>query len=1263
MRRAARCGVSRDSAGPFPALRETGMRANKSMTTAFVAAAFCVLAAVPASGDAPVDVVFVTDDSPSMARNDPYGLRSMLFKALCDLLAHQGGDRVAVLRLGGALESAEAGIEVFPLTEIPKAADEKAKALFELKAVFDGSLAGFGRAADFNHLFEKGVFPLLRDRKDARKAILILVTDGKMDVVEGNRVHEDYRKAVADSGQAPGREALNDAALRRFRNAALPMLAETGLTVVPIAVAGSPAADSAVLADLASLKGGTGRVIPLSPDINACVADVLRALGREIGLIPLGPPVTLKAEPGSEISRDMWIPSEASATRILVVSDTADFTISFSDVSGSALGSEEGLGFFGANEKHRVISLGRQKIPNRILKLRNRGKQAASFGIHTLSRFDIAPRAKVVNPGRTAVAGGSIMIEAGLVSLPDETPVRDRWLVERSSVDISVIDSSGERTEITRGFSGGDSAFRIVEIPLSKDAAGGTYLLRIEPRILSGADAVSTGWVDEQVKVVAARTVVKVEFDSTAGFPDTEVSLKGAVESGKVESEALEIRLAARGGTGDAISTSLKWDPEARIFRGSVKFPFTGRFEVERSMIREVEVQPGLAGGVDISERRFSVLGASGKPIEGLTFEGAAGSAFGDQSVEISANLAPGEEGSFTISPELRADAGAVAVEILKDGQLLLGQERIRLAGGKAGQKLTLRLKPGNDARPSGEIGTFRIRGKIGESSMVLDKYLRVVPLPPGAVEKKVLYEDLRVVAAAAAAGGLLVLGLAWWLVQPRFKSEHIVELDPSTGEPGEGTMLRDMSGSVSPGRADGMPDVKNSVSFELTGLRPFSKSVCLAGPLKPFIQFHVNGKPYLSPTQIRHGDWIRLRGSRFTREYVFFTAPVEDDDWKEIMGRIAADKSRPRQEVDAQAEAPAAATAAPSASTGEAAAQLDRIFGGEAKPAAEAPAPTPAAPESQRPRKVVTLEDFFGADAAEKVRVEEGHKPKAAAEPARDETPKGAEGEIKEALDDQATVLETFFGSKDGIPGKPAAKAAEKAPAPAEEPGEEETILNASDAVEKLFGGEKTEIVDAGAEEPAEHAPEFAEKGDSTEIVESVEEPPGFKGDRTEVVEGDVQAKDEMEFFEVSEDEEPSIEIPERVSEPEPAPEPPADESAEIPAELRETKVEESTGILGKAYGTEMRTIGKQAPKEDVEISNEGDDDVEIIESGEEFEAFPEQQTILETAFGDAMKEDRKVPPQPPAGEQGQIIVIDEWESKKIEDRNKGKDKGTRKR
>jgi hypothetical protein len=1180
---------------------------------------------VPAAEE-PIDVVFVTDDSPSMNRNDPGKSRRFLLRALCDFLLHPGGDRVAVLRLGGALETSDVGAVSFPFTEIPLLPDEKTKTLFNIKGTFDNPVAGFGRATDFNVLFESGVFPILRQRLDARRAVVIMVTDGAMNVIEGDRVSEEYRKALAALPGGASRAALTEVALSRFRRMVLPLLKESRTVVMPLAMDKSPAVRSVALAGLARLPGGPGRMIVLGEDPAEAMARVLAALARLLGYLPLSVPFSVEVEAGEEACHDMWIPIEASASRLLVMGDTEDFSLAFTDVSGSALGAEEGCSFFGQGERHRVISLGRQTIPNRILKISNRSGGPARFRVYAYSRFAFATRARVVNPKRTLCAGDAIRVEVSLVAGPTEAVVRDKWLVERTHIEIRIIDSAGERLEVSRKFSGLASAKKVVEIPLFPSAPGGVYVLQIESRISVGSADLSAGMVEDRVRVTAAKTVVQIFFEAKTGFPDSDVTIFGTVMSGKVESEGLAVRLAVAGREDDAVDVALGWDSLKRMFTGAVRFPYPGYFEVVPRTDDVLDLLPSVGGGVDIRPRTFAVLGADGLPIEGVTFSPDPDGTYMEQEIEVVANLAAGEVGSFTILPMLKSNLGDVSVELSSEGQIL-GKEPLTLRGDKPRRRIKVRLQAGSDSRTDGEIGTFQIQGRIGGTSIYLDKGIRAVPRTPVEFTAATLLKDRRVLVAAVALGAILFLGLAYWLMLPRFRSEYLVEIDPRTGEPGDGTLVKDMPrDGHSPRKVNGIPEVKNSLQFRLTGLRPIMGRSCLGVPLKPFIQFYVNGKIYLSSTPLHHGDYIRLRGARFVREYVYFDRAVSDEDWAEIHERICREKDLTAVAHEPETVIEEAPPTQEMAVETEAKAAVDTIFSEDGMTAQA----RDEAPSKPTERKMVTLEDFFGTDAADKVRVEEGHAPPPVEEEEEEEKPK------EHAMDDQATVLEAFFGEKDEA-------LAPEEPAIDEEPAE-------GDHTEVVAGlepeGDRTEVV-AGLEHEGEH----------TEVVSE----PEYEGDHTEVVAGDLEVEDEVALFDdldedEYEEEEPSIiiEMPEGYGEDDEedielvrSEEGDASSDDELPADLRETKVDDDAlGILEKAFDS------AKPPTEAIELSNE-EEEVEIIETLTD-EILPltesDQPTILETAFSNAPD---------PAGtdEQGPVVVIDDWELKKLRRKEKGRE------
>ncbi|MHC5077847.1 MAG: vWA domain-containing protein, partial [Planctomycetota bacterium] len=183
-----------------------------------------------------VDVFFVVDNSGSMRRLDPGGLRVAYSHSLTDLVLSRGGDWVSVVRLGGRLESAEWNPIVFPLKRVPKEHEARAAVLEEVKKALAAEAKGFGRGSDFNAALEIGVLP----QRTKRTAVIIVVSDGNMEVIEGDRAPEIYLKEAAEIDGPTMRDRVNAAAMKRFRILNLPVLAnphpELKTFVIPVGV-------------------------------------------------------------------------------------------------------------------------------------------------------------------------------------------------------------------------------------------------------------------------------------------------------------------------------------------------------------------------------------------------------------------------------------------------------------------------------------------------------------------------------------------------------------------------------------------------------------------------------------------------------------------------------------------------------------------------------------------------------------------------------------------------------------------------------------------------------------------------------------------------------------------------------------------------------------------------------------------------------------------------------------------------------------------
>lgn len=176
-----------------------------------------------------LDIVFLIDSSKSMTYTDPEEFRKVAVKAFLDITQDRGGDRIAVFQFAGWNETEPQGAVVFPLTEIPSDEAEREKVLSEAKEAIKTKITPFGKATDFNYAFQKCVLEIIQKRNEenaANKLWVLLLTDGEMDVVEGEVRPAYVTKAKADQPQGAkiNREMLNKAATEMFEAEVIPAL-------------------------------------------------------------------------------------------------------------------------------------------------------------------------------------------------------------------------------------------------------------------------------------------------------------------------------------------------------------------------------------------------------------------------------------------------------------------------------------------------------------------------------------------------------------------------------------------------------------------------------------------------------------------------------------------------------------------------------------------------------------------------------------------------------------------------------------------------------------------------------------------------------------------------------------------------------------------------------------------------------------------------------------------------------------------------------
>ncbi|MHC4599836.1 MAG: vWA domain-containing protein [Planctomycetota bacterium] len=1060
-----------------------------------------------------VDVFFVVDNSGSMRRLDPKGLRVAFTHALTDLLLSRGGDRVSVIRLGGWLESEKWNPVVFPMTRIPLDPGGRQTVLQEVKDALAKEDEGFGKGSDFNAAFEKGIS---RQRSE-RLAVVIVVTDGNMEVIEGDKAPERYEEAAKELSEPTLRDGVNAAAMNELRTMILPVLARTvpGFQsyVIPVSVGEPEDEGRYVLKDLASVPG-TRRIVPLDVSLLGALGMALRAPhdaeAAPWDFIPVKIFPDLAVQAGAESGLDLRIPLEATHSKILLLGPSEKFVVGLSLGGGLNLGEDDGVRVWGRFNRHRVIDVEPREIPDHRLILENQGEAEMNLQGALYCAFDLEGHIALPADQGEVRGGDTLRVEIGLKDRPRGRFVTDPWLLERLVAVVRLMDASGEAVEKRFRFENVSEARQVREILLDPRTPGGTFVLSAACRLVdpSGQTLLTTTPVETMTQVQPSLPTVQVAFDAQRAFLGHEVGLRGQVTSGYPPTSALTVRVDHTPVSGEEkgpAETELVWSREAKAYVGSLRCERGGLYSVEEAEGGDGKwrITRGLRGSLEVGRREITLLAENGSPLEGMTFLPVRGDGGGFKPITflVAAELLPGESGVLTLSTRPHRSTGRASF-VVSEGKSL------DLTGENPRGKVTVRLEPAEGSTLEGEVGTLEIQGTLGGDAVRREAPVSATPI--AAVEKPWtdLLERREVAIAGIVVLSLLLLGVLLLVTVPGYREQHVLH-ERGDGGWDEGSLLTEMRRGWNPRNSHGTQEVKNAIWFRLRGRKGLGHPQVWARPLKPFIQFFRNDQKQEGWTPLVHGDRLRLRGARWEHYYRFFTHALTPEEYAELQP-----ESRPAEAVAAPAPEEGFAppgelvieipTGAEVESGYEAAGYEEETYAEEAYAeeayAEEAYAEEPYAPEY--------AEAEPGEEAEAEAEAEETFE--AAAHGFQDEAPQ------EEAAPSPLAELETIFDSAPAAPAKEGAF-----PAPAEKSlsftdifGEEDGVPTAREepADEEEEGEAGPEFEDQETifeqffgrddEEEGGEAPEFVDEEEGAEGTDLIPETQMQPSESTDVIE-----------------------------------------------------------------------------------------------------------------------------------------------------------------
>jgi len=763
----------------------------------------------------------------------------------------------------------------------------------------------FGRGSDFNAALEEGVFP---ERSPHRTAVVIVVSDGNMEVIEGDRAPELYLEAARDFDGPTLRDRVHAAAMARFRNRNLPTLGMTHgdlrTYVVPVAV-GAKEDGHYVLKDLAGLPG-TRQVVKLGDTLLGALTRTLMA------------PVDADAPPwnfhavhvfsdarvpaGGETSLDLRLPLESVETRILVLGNHPGFTVGLTGAGGRKLGEEEGVRVFGTLNRHRVIAVTPRNIPNHALVITNLGEEDASFQAVVYCSFDLETALNLGTGEEGLEAGESLPVEFGVADRSRGRTAEDPWILEHAFAVLHLMDASGETVEKRFPFSGLMKATQNREILLDARTPAGTFLVSASIHLLGadGSPILDVPPVTRQTRVKPGVPAVQVDFQAGRSYLGHALAIRGELTSGYPPAGTVVLAIdhvPAMGGEGSTLETELAWDPAEKAYLGQVAFKRAGRYDIRERKAEDFKILRGARGSIELEARGIALLDEEGGPLENVLFAPAGQDGpFPPLTFFVSADLRPGETGKLKL--EARPHKSSAGAEfVLESGGML------DLTAENPQAKVTLRLKTEEGARPAGEVGIFEIEGTLGGDPVRRKAPISATLRP---LKEKTWADFLRrkdVLAGGIALFTVAALATLLLVTIPRYRDEHLLH-EREDGGWDEGALLTEMRAGANPRNAFGTTEIKKALAFRLRGRKGLGHTQVWAKPLKPFVQFYRNGEQASDWTPLEHGDRLRLKGARYGHYYRYFAGPLTPEQYESLQ----PDPDRPvpeppEEEIPGEAE------------------------------------------------------------------------------------------------------------------------------------------------------------------------------------------------------------------------------------------------------------------------------------------------------------------------------------------------------------------------
>lgn len=797
---------------------------------------------------APVDAVFLVDSSASLFRSDPARAREALVEVFSGYALWRPGDRVAVAQFAGWEETrARVGEVLFPLKEIPAEPEARAALVDEIRARLDGARA-LGSATDPNAAVELALAEVERAAgpREGRKTWAILLTDGDVDVVEGESARQEYVDKAQEMFGHAGPDALARAAGELFFTKSLPALLARGVKVSMAGLGRSPEKPGWFFQRAASTDGvdvlhvggpllreSLLRLTELSP-----LAEAQRSISYDASQASCAPGgvarVPIRALPGT---RNL---------RAVVFATSPAFDLSVARPDGNPLERPQ-LNVFGDGKTYRVAWFRGVEPGTYDLMLKSRADAPVSFEV--VVSAEVPLRLKVDWPPAPSMhLVGLPLILGAAIAGPGGEPVGDPRVLEALRVVLEA--RSGEKTSTAelalRGRKEGAFTF---EAPISGFGPGRCEVSATLEAYPAPAGSFLFTSAPESHEF-ELQSGAMVQFARKEAWVGQAVAMKGELSAETTDAPAeLEVRL----------------EPERTValsrvasggYGGSVSFDKPGTWKVVRSSSGPIQVVPGAAGELTVRERTLRLLSPAPPHPElaSLDFavsyrEKTEGEPY-ELPVLIEMSCEPDEPRPALLPPSFKSAEAAAKLKVAPALAFSAGALEPH-GSGKGRFATTLRLGVRTEEELPAEPGTAELAAAVGSGKA--SKALPVRLTFPNYWERLlVIYMKYWVPAAALLA--VLLLWLLWWLTRARFK-EH--QIHPIRAGVAGFYKLRNLGGRRN---AVGTPEVENAVRFRIRGNRIIGRGRVKVRALDD-ARIAVNGEEREGWVRLRHGDDVKVYG------------------------------------------------------------------------------------------------------------------------------------------------------------------------------------------------------------------------------------------------------------------------------------------------------------------------------------------------------------------------------------------------------------------